>query len=343
MRGRFWTIAAGLAALAALIAVPAAVAAYASPKLEVAQTSAATTIKASLSPDDDPTASVRIFTPTGTQLTTSQAPGAAIGTVQALVRALDLGGADTPVTGQLTVATPGQIPAAQTAACLGTGGVQPVATWALVLTAAGTALPPLGAYIVPTSGAQAALGPAYLQICLPPPDVPPGTPGRASLGAKLYSATLTITGVFSSVSVGAWIAFWTPYTPGAGKANLNGTVASPAAVAPGAVTASARKRGLGAVVSGRVTQAGQPRGGATVTIRGGAKASALKRLGSVKVTATGSFSFRAKRGTFFRVTAIATSAPAAPLCTALAAALPAPCVNPTTNGFTVQSKTVRKK
>jgi hypothetical protein len=341
MRGRFWTIAAGLAALAALIAVPAAVAAYASPKLEVAQTSAATTIKASLSPDDDPTASVRIFAPTGTQLTTSQAPGAAIGTVQALVRALDLGGADTPVNGTLTVATAGQIPAAQTAACLGV--VQPAATWALVLTAGGTALPPLGAYIVSTSGAQAALGPAYLQICLPPPDVPPGTPNRASLGAKLYSATLTINGVFSAVPVGAWVAFWTPYTPGAGKANIAGTVASPAAVAPGAVTASAKKRGLGAVVSGKVTQAGQPRGGATVTIRGGAKASALKKLGSVKVSATGSFSFRAKRGTFFRVTAVATSASAAPLCAALAAALPAPCVNPTTNGFTVQSKTVKKK
>jgi hypothetical protein len=340
MKGRFWTIAAGLAALAALIAVPAAVAAYTSAKLEVTQTSAATTVKASLSPDDDPTASVRIFAPTGTQLTTSQAPGSSIGTVVAIVKALDLGGADLPLQGQIVVAAPGQVAAAIQAACLGT--TTPVATWVLVLSAAGQTLQ-VPAFVVATSGAQAALGPAYIQVCLGPPDVPSGTPGRATFGAKLYSVQATFTGVFSAVPVGAWVAFWTPYTPGTGKANVSGTVASPAAVASGAVTAAAKKRGLGAVVSGRVTQAGQPRGGATVTIRGGAKASALKKLGSVKVSATGSYSFRAKRGTFFKVTAVATSAQAEPLCAALAAALPYPCVNPTTNGFTVQSRTVKKK
>jgi hypothetical protein len=341
MRRRIWTIAAGLAALAALIAVPAAVAAYTSPKLEVTQTSAATTIKASLSPDDDPTASVRIFAPTGTQLTTSQAPGSSIGTVIAIVKALDLGGADLPLQGQIVVAAPGQVAAAIQAACLGT--TTPVATWVLVLSAAGQTLQ-VPAFVVATSGAQAALGPAYIQVCLGPPDVPSGTPGRATFGAKLYSVQATFTGVFSAVPVGAWVAFWTPYTPGAGKANISGTVASPAAVAPGSVTAAAKKRGLGAVVSGRVSQAGQPRGSATVTIRGGAKASALKRLGSVKVSAAGSYSFKAKRGTLFKVTAVATPADAAPLCAALSAALaPVPCVNPRTNGFTVQSKTVKKK
>ena len=341
MRGRIWTIAAGLAALAALIAVPAAVAAYTSPKLEVVQTSAATTIKASLSPDDDPTASVRIFVPTGTQLTLTQAPGTNLGPVAAVVKALDLGGADLPLAGQLVVAAPGQIPAAAQAACL--QSTVPLATWVMVLTAAGQTLT-VPTYVVASSGTQAALGPAYLQICLPPPDVPTGTPGRATFGAKVYSATLGITGVFSPVAVGAWVAFWTPYTPGAGKANIAATVASPAAVAAGAVTAAAKKRGLGAVVSGRVTQAGQPRDGATVTIRGGAKASSLKRLGSVKASASGAFTFRAKRGTFFKVAAVAAPGTAAPLCAALAAALsPIPCVNPTTNGFTAQSKTVKKK
>ena len=37
MKGRIWTVSVGLAALAALIAVPAAMAAYTSPKLEVTQ------------------------------------------------------------------------------------------------------------------------------------------------------------------------------------------------------------------------------------------------------------------------------------------------------------------
>ena len=52
----------------------------------------------------------------GTQLTTSQAPGTVLGPVKAIVKALDLAGADLPLEGQLLVAAPGQIPAAQQAA-----------------------------------------------------------------------------------------------------------------------------------------------------------------------------------------------------------------------------------
>ena len=331
----------GLASAVALIVVPSALAAYTSPKLEVTQAGTTSVIKASLSPDDDATASVRIYAPTGTQLTTNQAPGTSLGTVSALVKALDLGGADLPFQGQLLVAPPGAVPAAVQAAC--TQGATPLATWLLALTAAGQSVN-VPAFVVATTGAQTALGPASIQVCLPPPDVPSGTPGRAVFGAKLYSATLTVNGVFSAVPVGAWISFWTPYNPGVGTVNAAGTVAAPAAVAPGAVSVAAKKSGrLGAIVAGKVTQAGQGRGGATVTIRGGAKPSALKKLGSVKVKANGSYSFKAKRGTFFKVTAVATSASAPPLCSALAAALPYPCVNPTTDGFVVQSKTVKKK
>jgi hypothetical protein len=328
MRRRIWSTAAGLASLAALIAVPSAIAAYTSAKLEVTQTSAATTVRASLSPDDDPTASV-------------QAPGTVVGSVNALVKALDLGGADLPLAGQIVVAAPGQVSAAIQAACA--GSATPLATWVLALTAAGQTLA-VPAFLVPTSGTQAALGPAYIQVCIGPPDVPAGTPGRATFGAKLYSVTASFTGVFGAVPAGAWVAFWTPYTPGAGRPNVAATVASPAAVAPGAVSLAAKRSGRGAVLAGRVTQAGQGRAGATVTIRGGARASALRRLGSVKVRANGSYSFRARRGTFFKATAVAAAGAAAPLCSALAAALaPIPCVNPTTSGFTAQSRTVRKR
>jgi hypothetical protein len=341
MKGRIGTVAVGLAAVAALIAVPAAMAAYSSPTLAVTQSGATTTVKASLNPNDDATASVRIFVPAGTQLTTTQAPGTVLGPVESIVKALDLAGADLPINGQLVVAAPGQVPAAVQAGC--TGGVTPLATWVMVLSAAGTALQ-VPTFLVPTSGAQVALGPAYIGICLPPPDVPAGTPGRSTFGAKVYSATLTINGVFSPVALGAWVAFWTPYNPGIGTVNAAGTVASPAAIAPGAVVLAAKKSGAGAIVTGSVTQAGQPRGGASVTITGGATRAKLTTTKKVRVGATGKFSAKFAVGTFFRATAVATPAAAAPLCTQLSAALaPIPCVNPTVNGFTAKSKVVRKK
>lgn len=342
MKGRIWTVAAGLAATAALVVVPSALAAYTSPKLEVRQAGAAVTIKASLNPDDDPTASVRIFAPTGTSLTTSQAPGTVLGPVKALVKALDLAGADLPLEGQLVVAAPGQVPAADQALCL--QGAPAAATWVMVLSAAGQTLN-VPAYLVSTAGTPfAPLGPAFIQVCLPPPDVPVGTPGRATFGAKLYSAELTVNGVFGVVPVGAWVSFWTAYNPGVGTVNVATTVASPAAIAPGALTVAAKIRRKGAIVSGTVTQAGQPRGAATVTIRGGVKRNKLTLRKRVRVGASGRFTTTFNRGTFFRATVVAAPAAAAPLCTQLAPALaPVPCVNPTVNGFTATSKAVKKR
>ena len=341
MKVRIWTIAAGVASVAALIAVPAAMAAYTSAKLQVTTAGMATVVKASLDPNDDATASVRIFAPAGTQLTTNQAPGTVLGPVKATVKALDFGGADLPLEGQLLVAPAGAVPPATVTAC--TGGATPLATWLMQLTAAGQTLS-VPAFLVGTSGAQAALGPAYIQVCLPPPDVPAGTPGRATFGAKLYSAEMSISGVFSSVSLGAWIAFWTPYNPGVGTVNVAATVASPAAIAPGAVSIKAKKAGLGAVVSGKVTQAGQGRAGAVVTIWGAKGKAKLKAMGKAKLAANGNYTFRAKTGDVFQARVVASPGIAAPLCTQLAGALaPIPCVNPTVNGFRAQSKSVRKK
>ena len=117
-----------LAAVAALIAVPAAMAAYTSPKLEVTRAGTGTVVKASLNPNDDPTGErVASSRPARTQLTTNQAPGTVLGPVQAIVKALDLAGADLPLEGQLVVAAPGQVPAATQAACIGTA--TPLATW----------------------------------------------------------------------------------------------------------------------------------------------------------------------------------------------------------------------
>lgn len=342
MKGRIWAITVGLAAVAALIAIPAAMAAYTSPTLRVTQTATGVVVRASLDPNDDPTARVTIVAPSGTQLTTSQAPGAVLGPVRAIVKALDLAGADLPLEGQLVVAAPGQVPTAAQTACV--GPVTPLATWVMVLTAAGQTLS-VPTYLISTAGSVfAPLGPALIAICLPPPDVPAGTPGRATFGAKVYSAELTINGVFSRVATGAWIATWVPYTPSAGTANAAGAVVSPATVAPGAVSLVARRVGGGARLTGTVTQAGQARGGATVTLFGGARATGLKRIGRTRVGASGRFTFRAKAGTFFRANVVAAAGVAAPLCAQLTPLLGgAPCVNPTVNGFTAQSRVVRKR
>jgi len=341
MKRRIWTVIIGLAALAALVAAPAAMAAYTSPKLEVTQTGTGVVVKASLSPDDDPTARVAILAPTGTMLTTTQAPGAVLGPVRAIVKALDLAGADLPLEGQLVVAAPGQVPATAQTACV--GSITPIATWVMVLTAAGQTLT-VPTYLLPTTGATAPVGPAIIVICLPPPDVPVGTPGRATFGAKVYSAELAINGVFSRVATGAWVATWVPYTPGAGMPNVASAVASPAAVAPGAVGLAARAARTGATLSGTVNQGGQPRGGATVTIFGGAKASGLKRLGRVRAAANGRFTFRARTGTFFRADAVATGGAAPGVCAQIQPIIGGiTCVNPTVNGFAAKSKVVRKR
>ena len=342
MKGRIGTVAVGIAAVAALIAVPAAMAAYTSPKLEINQTTTGVVVKASLDPNDDPTAAVVIVAPSGTQLTTNQAPGTVLGPVHAIVKALDLAGADLPLEGQLVVAAPGQVPAATQKGCIGTA--PPIATWLMMLSAAGQTLT-VPTYLVSTAGTPyTAIGPAFIGICLPPPDVPAGTPGRATFGAKVYSAELSISGVFSRVAVGAWVSAWVPYTPTAGKPNPAGAVVAPAAIAPGAVTITAKRSGKGALVSGAVTQSSQPRGGATVTVLGGSAKSKLTTRKRARVSANGRFSVKFATGTFFRADAVATAGAAATLCTQLQPTLGAtPCVNPTVNGFSARSTVVRKK
>jgi hypothetical protein len=340
MKRRIWTVAVGIASVAALIAVPAALAAFTTAKLEVRQTAAATTFKLSQASSEDAVASVRIFVPTGTTVTATQAPGTTLGAVNALLKLHALAGAEVPVQGNVVVAPPGAVPAAIVAAC--TGGATPTATWLLALSIAGTPVN-LPLFLIPTSGPLAGLGPAYIQTCLASPYIPPAQGGGAG-GAQLVTAEFSVQGVFSPVAVGAFVAILTPWTPGTGTVNVAGTVASPAAVAPGAVTLAAKRSGKGATLAGRVTQAGQARGGATVTIFGGARAAGLKRLGRARVSSAGAFAFKARAGTFFRANAVAAPGSAAPLCTQLGPALaPVPCVNPTVNGFTAQSRVVRKR
>ena len=338
MKGRILTVAVGLAAVAALIAVPAAIAAYTSPKLEVQQAGTTTTFTLTQSSSDDPTAVVSIFVPP-MALTTSQAPGTVLGKASALLKLHGLADAEVPVEGNVIVAPPGQVSAETQQRC--TQGVSPLATWLLSVSIAGVTVPvPL--FLVPTSGVRAALGPAYVLACFTSPYLTPAQGGLQGQ-PQVVNAQFSIRGVFSPVPVGAFVAILVPWTVGTATPNLAGAIFTPAAIAPGAATLSAKKKGLGATLTGTVTQAGQARGGAVVTISGGPSARKLKTLGRATIGATGKFVYRAKVGTFFRAKAVATSAAAPPLCDQLAAGLPVPCMNPTVNGFTVQSQVVKKK
>ena len=340
MRRRLWTTVAGVASVAALVAVPSAFAAYTTPKLEVVQTATAVTVRASAGVSDDATARAQIFAPVGTQVITTQAPGTVLGTVRAQVSALALGGALLPLEGQVVVAAPGQVPAATQAAC--TLGVTPTATWIMALQAAGQTIN-LPVFVLPVAATETSLGAAKLVVCLAPPGVP-AEQGGAVFGAKFLSAEFSVRGVFSRVASGVWIALWTPWTANGPPVNAAGTVASPAAIAAGAVTASARTAGRRVLVSGRVTQGGQPRAGARVTIFGGNRRTGLRRLGQTTSRGNGTYSFRARAGTFFRASAVATPGSAAAICTALQGqGLPLPCINPTVSGFTATSPVVRKR
>ena len=83
--------------------------------------------------NDDPTARVAIYVPTGYQINTAAAPGK-IGDVAATAAAADLGGAILPLTGELDVVGPNPTQGQ----CLGSSTA--AAYWDLHLTAAGQML-----------------------------------------------------------------------------------------------------------------------------------------------------------------------------------------------------------
>jgi len=329
-----------LVAAVTAITVPALVLAatnaYTSPTLKVSYAGSTTVITASAAPADDATAVATIYVPSGTTLTTNQTAGTPIGSVSAQVAALALGGALLPLKGPIIVAPPGAVPAASQQECI--QEATPMATWLLQLVAAGQVIN-LPAYILPTAGAETALGPAKIRFCLAAPVVS----AQNTFGAKFLSAALTVNGVFSPVAQGAWIAFWTPWPADNSLPNQAATVASPAAVASGAVTVSAKRSGLGAIVSGKVTQAGQGRPG-SVSIWGAKGKAALRKLGTVKTTTAGTYTFRARTGDVFQARVLAQSIAAPQLCQLISAQLQGtPCINPTANGFAAKSATVHKR
>jgi len=215
----------GCAVISTLAFASTALAAYTSPKLVVSSLTPQATgsggpvrIAAVVANSDDPTARVQIYVPTGYQISTPVA-GTKLGDVTATASAVDLAGAILPLTGDLQAVAPNVAGATQ---C----GVAASQYWNLHLTAAGQTLD-IPMYVVAANANEQAAGyQAKLVVCLPPPDVPSGTPGRAVFGAKLLSASFGVSAITQPVATGdfRWTSIFTPYNPGKGTPNALGSV-----------------------------------------------------------------------------------------------------------------------
>lgn len=340
---------AAAAALATLALTGSATAAYV-PRLAVSASAAVTTFNVQMRADHDPTAALYIYAPSTVQATFTASPGTPIGTVNARAAAADLGGAELPLTGTLEVraatgtylssGTP--VPLA-TAAKLCTGTEAHTAFWVLILSAGGQRLEvPMFVDAIPAGHPAAAFASALIVVCLPPPDLPAGTPGRAAFGAKLLEAIFTVRGVFTApAGEHRWRMLAIPYVPARGVVNLAARVEVQSLVRlPTAATLAAKaKPGSGkAVVSGVVTENGKPVAGATVLIISGTKV-----VGRAKTNAAGRFTktMSLPKGKLSKLRGQAT-APVREL--GSAACTPAgegvPCPSATVGGFTVFTKTV---
>ena len=277
------------AACASLAFAGSAFASFA-PKLVVTSATAqgsggSTRIGVVISNSDDPTAAVQIYIPSGFQVG-APAPGTKLGDVTATASAADLGGAVLPLTGELDAVPATTATNTAAAQC----GVTPAQTWDLHLTAAGQTLD-IPMFVVAGAAPEVALGyQTKLVVCLPPPDVPAGTPGRATFGAKLLSATFTSSAITQPSTSGdfRWTSLWTPYNPGKGTPNKAGSVeVQSIRHLPTAVSLKVTKKKLTKIkkINGKkhkivttlvkfstsVTENGQPAASSTVTTTVGGK------------------------------------------------------------------------
>jgi hypothetical protein len=264
-----------------------------------------TTIHVSIPQTTDAIAAVNIFVPSGYGATLGQPAGTSIGNVDATALAHD-GGLTLPLSGPVTTEDPAKH---TTDACSpGTNA----AVWNMNLSVAGqTLVVPI--YVNPTAGPAAALGAYNLKICLPPWDVPVGTPGRAFNGAQLLDAKFTVNKILTTptgAGVMKWETLFTPYNPGKGTVNAAGTFETrafvPIPILLGARVSYAKKSNTW-TVSGTATEGGLPLSGITVKIARGPSATKLTVKSSATTGATGAWKasgkLTPKKTTYFQATA----------------------------------------
>ena len=342
----------GILAVVCFLALAVAGQAFAAftPALEASTNDAGTAMKYSQGATDDPPAAISFFVPAGFTALLSFPEGEVIGKATGKATAADLGGAVIALTGTINAALPtttisfaGATVPLSTLATLCTGTVTHTAYWVINLSASGQTLQ-VPAYVddIPITTPLSDFVNTSVRICLPPPDVPTGTPGRASLGAKVIEATLTPNTFSAPPGWYPWRMTATPYTPGTGKANPAGTVQvqsidrTPQEVTLNAKAVKRLKRTVSA--SGRVVTGGRGITGADVKIMIGKKV-----VATAKTKSGGYYSARITLpGAAATLTATATGAlRQGGTCTATFP--PVPCTGSNFSGFTATSAAVRVK
>jgi len=342
----------------ALSSAGTALAAYTTPKLLITDTSPAVTINYTQNANDDPTAKLHFFVPTDYSASLTQPAGQTIGTVTAQGTAADLGGALLPLTGNVQVRAANgtylsgqtQVPIAA-AATQCTGTATHTAYWVLVLQAAGQTLelpvfvdsPAVG----PGGTSASAYASASIQACLPPPDVPPGTPGRAAFGFKLTKVDFTVGNVFTGASSGQprWRVLATPYNPGMGTANQAGSVEAQSVVGfPRSVTL--RKPAVKAVkgvVTLRIGGAANLPDGAAAALRlyRGAKSASSASVVLAKSGSAYSGTLKIRQTAKAQVVFLQVRASVAAGTLPCTATFGLPCLSATRAAIAVRSNTVR--
>jgi len=311
--------------------------------------SSSTTIHINLPQATDPIAAINIYVPTGYTLNTSQATGTSIGNVDATAFSHD-NNLTLPLTGTVTTDAPANHVADSTA-CARTA--TSAAVWILNLSVAGQTIA-LPLYVNPTAGAEQALGAYKLSICLPPPDVPIGTPGRSANGAQVLDAKFTVNGIFSTPSTAGilrWESLFTPWNAGKGTVNLAGTFETRSLVAlPVGLSLTATHKGTAYTVRGKASEGGIPAPGTAVLILRGTVPSKLVKVAAARTSPVGTFSssgkVRPKKTTYFKATAsvkerdFTTQGCVNPLPATVA---PAGCVSATLPPWTATSPVVKVK
>jgi hypothetical protein len=183
-------------------------AAHTFPKLLVHEHGRSTTIEIVHDDLDDAAADLTIYSPAAYEAVLSQPVGTTIGTAHGLVTAPDLGLTRIVVTGDVTVRSGDSLarPADRAvsladAAERCTGARSHAAFWLLTLRGSGAGLE-LPLFVDNAPPAAARFASTIIRACLPPPDLPAGTPGRAPLGYELARMAISLRGVFAGATGG---------------------------------------------------------------------------------------------------------------------------------------------
>lgn len=253
-------------------------------------------INASVSQTDDPVAKITMYAPQGYQLNAPN-PGQKVGNVKATALAADLGNAVLPLNGQIMSVSPTDATVMQTGTTC--DNTTHAATWMMQLTASGQQLN-IPMFIDKTTGNESSLAVYKIVVCLPPPDLPQGTAGRAQFGAKLIAASFDMNAFTTPPATGEyrWRSVWTPYTPNTGQANATGAVESQSIVRlPTTVSLNVKKQRVKfrgkwrtlVTLSGKLSEAGNSIPAELVSLQAGPTKHRLSRLKTVMTTKNGTF------------------------------------------------------